>query len=78
MDERADLLANHKILNKCKNEFCHLLYMEGVGGVRQTETHTAEPFVPEPSAFEVEVAVGKLKKYKSLGVDQIPEDLIQA
>jgi hypothetical protein len=67
MDERADLLANHKILNKCKNEFCH-----------QTETHTAEPFVPEPSAFEVEVAVGKLKKYKSLGVDQIPEDLIQA
>jgi hypothetical protein len=26
--------------------------------------HTAEPFVPEPSASEVEVAIGKLKRYK--------------
>jgi hypothetical protein len=36
------------------------------------------PFVPEPSASEVEVAVGKLKRYKSPGVDQIPAELIQA
>jgi hypothetical protein len=49
-----------------------------VGGVRQTEIHTAEPFVPEPSAAEVEVAVGKLKRYESPGVDQIPGELIQA
>jgi hypothetical protein len=34
--------------------------------------HTAAPFVPQPSAFEVEVAIGKLKSYKSPGVDQIP------
>jgi hypothetical protein len=40
--------------------------------------HTAEPFVPEPSASEVEVAIGKLKRYKSPGVDQIPAQLIQA
>jgi hypothetical protein len=40
--------------------------------------HTAEPFVPEPSASEVEVAIGKLKRYKSPGVDQIPAELIQA
>jgi sorting nexin-29 len=40
--------------------------------------HTAEPFVPEPSALEVEDAVGKLKRYKSPGVDQIPAELIQA
>jgi hypothetical protein len=46
--------------------------------VRQTEMHTAEPFVPEPSASEVEVAVGKLKRYKSRGFDQIPTELIQA
>jgi hypothetical protein len=38
--------------------------------------HTAEPFVPEPSASEVEVAVGKLKRYKSPGVGQIPAELI--
>jgi hypothetical protein len=40
--------------------------------------HTAEPFVPETIASEVEVAVGKLKRYKSPGVYQIPAELIQA
>jgi hypothetical protein len=39
--------------------------------------HTAEPFEPEPSAAEVEVAVGKLERYKSPGIDQIPAELIQ-
>jgi hypothetical protein len=34
--------------------------------------HTAEPFVSEPSASDVEVAIGKLKRYKSPDVDQIP------
>jgi hypothetical protein len=54
------------------------LNKEGVGGVRQTEMHTAEPFVPQPSVSEVEVAIKKLKRYKSPGVDQIPAELIQA
>jgi hypothetical protein len=39
--------------------------------------HTAKPFLPEPSVSEVEVAAGKLKRYKSPGVDQIPAELIQ-
>jgi hypothetical protein len=78
-DERGDLLAYyHKSLNRWKNYFCELLNVHGVGGVRQTEIRIAEPFVPEPSASEVEVAIGKLKKYKSPGVDQIPAELIQA
>jgi hypothetical protein len=34
--------------------------------------------VPQPSSSEVEVAIGKLKRYKSPGVDQIPAELIQA
>jgi hypothetical protein len=34
--------------------------------------------VPEPSASEVEVAVGKLKRNKSLGVDRIPAELVHA
>jgi hypothetical protein len=55
------------------------MYMgRGAGGVRQTEMHTAEPFVSQPSASEVEVAVGKLKRYKSPGVDQVPAEQIQA
>jgi hypothetical protein len=60
-DERGDLLADpHKILNRWKNYFCQLLNVHGAGGVRQTEVQTAEPFMPEPSASEAEVATGKL------------------
>jgi hypothetical protein len=33
--------------------------------------------VPEPSAFEVELAIEKLKSHKSPGIDQIPEELIK-
>jgi hypothetical protein len=48
------------------------------GGVRHTEMHMAEPFVPEPRTSEVVLAIGKLKSYKIPGVDQIPAELIQA
>jgi hypothetical protein len=76
--ERGDLLADpHKILNRWKHYFCQLLNVHGVGGVRQTEMHTAEPFVPKPSAYEAKVAIGKLKRYKSPGVDQIPAEMNQ-
>jgi hypothetical protein len=34
--------------------------------------------VPERSLVEVEIAIGKLKSYKSLGTDQIPAELIKA
>jgi hypothetical protein len=34
--------------------------------------------VPEPSLVEVEIAIGKLKSYKSPGTDQIPAELIRA
>jgi hypothetical protein len=47
------------------------------GGIRQTEVQTAQSFVPEPSASDVEVAISKLVKYKSPGPYQIPAGLIQ-
>jgi hypothetical protein len=76
---RSDLLADlHRILNGWKNYFCQLLNVHGAGGVRQNEIHRMEPSVPEPSASEAEVAIGKLKRYKSPGVDQIPAEIIQA
>jgi hypothetical protein len=34
--------------------------------------------VPEPSAFEVEIAIEKLERHKSPGIDQIPTELIKA
>jgi hypothetical protein len=33
------------------------------------EIQTAEPFVPDPSPFEVEIAIAKLKIFKSPGSD---------
>jgi hypothetical protein len=78
-DERGDLLADpQKILTRWKNYFCRLLNVQGPGSIRQTEIHTAEPFMPEPSAAEVEVAIRKLKRYKAPGSDQIPAELILA
>jgi hypothetical protein len=41
-DERGDLLADpQKILTRRKNYFCQLLNVQGPGGIRQTEIHTA-------------------------------------
>jgi hypothetical protein len=40
--------------------------------------YTLEPLVPEHSSFEVEIAVGKLKRYKSPDFSQIPAELIEA
>ena len=34
--------------------------------------------MPEPNALEVELAIEKLKSYKSPGIDQIPAELIKA
>jgi hypothetical protein len=34
--------------------------------------------VPKPSTFDVETAIKKLKRHKSLDIDQIPADLIKA
>jgi hypothetical protein len=61
-----------------RNCFSQLLNVHGVNDVRQAEIHTAEPLVPEPSAFEVELAIEKLKSHKSPGIDQIPGELINA
>jgi hypothetical protein len=33
--------------------------------------HPADPLVPEPRSFEVEIATEKLKRYKFLGIYQI-------
>jgi hypothetical protein len=49
-----------------------------VSDVTQIEVHTAETSVPSPSHLEVEIAIAKLKRYKSPGSDQIPAELIQA
>jgi hypothetical protein len=55
-----------------------VLNVHGVHDVRQMDIYTAELSVPEPSLVEVEIAIGKLKSYKSPSTDQIPAELIKA
>ena len=69
---------SHSILARWRNYFSQLLNVDGVNDVRQTEIHTAEPLVPEPSAFETELAIDKLKSHKSPGTNQIPAELMKA
>jgi hypothetical protein len=78
-DENGNLLADpQNVLNRWKNFFNQVLNVHGVHDVRQMDIHTNEPLVPEPSLVEVEIAIGKLKSYKSPGTDNIPAELIKA
>ena len=78
-DDIGDLVADyHRILARWRNCFSQILNVHGVNDVRQTEIHTAERPVPEPSASETELAIEKLKSHKSPGIDQIPAELIKA
>jgi hypothetical protein len=78
-DENGDLVTDsHSILARWRNHFSQLFSVHGVINVRQTEIHAAEPLVPEPSAFEVEMAIEKLKRHKSPDIDHIPAELIKA
>jgi hypothetical protein len=54
------------------------LNVQGADGFGEIEMHTTGPFVPDPSASEVAVAIGKLKSHESPNVDQIPAEMIQA
>jgi hypothetical protein len=78
-DEKGDLVADsYSILARWRDNFFQLLNVHGVNDVRRTEIRTAEPLVPEPSDSEVDMAIEKLKRHKSPGIDQIPAELIQA
>jgi hypothetical protein len=75
-DDECDLFADsHSILARWRKYFSQLLNAYRVNDVRQTEIHTAETLVPEPSVSELELAIEKLKSHKSPGIDQIPAEL---
>ena len=54
---------SHSIMARWRNYFSQLLNVHEVKDVRLAEIHTVEPLVPEPSAFEVELAIEKLKNH---------------
>jgi hypothetical protein len=53
------------------------MYM-GFHHVREMNIHMAEPLVKETSLVEVEIAIGKLKRYKPPCTDQILVELIRS
>jgi hypothetical protein len=78
-DDNVDLLADdHNIMNRWKNYFFQFFNVQNVIDIRQIEVRTAAPLVDGPSRLEVEIAIVKLKNYKSSGSDDIPAYLIQA
>jgi hypothetical protein len=73
-DENSNLIDHQNVLNKWKNFFNQMLNLHWVRDVGQMDIHTAEPLIPEPRLAEVEIAIGKLKSYKSPGIVQIPAE----
>jgi len=64
-------------MTRWRNYFSQQLNVHEVNDVRQVEIHTVERLVPEPSVFEIELAIGNLKNHKSRGIDQIPAEMIK-
>jgi hypothetical protein len=57
-DEKDDLIADSQsVLAMWMYHFSQLLNVHGFNYVRQSDIHTAEPLVPDPCAFEFEMAV---------------------
>ncbi|KAJ4438077.1 hypothetical protein ANN_14016 [Periplaneta americana] len=72
-DENGDLLADsHSILNRWKNYFGQLLnvHRPNRNYWDEIEIQTAEPFIPEPTRSEVEIAIENLKS-ASLQSDEV-------
>jgi hypothetical protein len=68
---------SHSILAKWRNHFYQILNEHGFIDIRHNKVQKAEPLVPKPSAFEVEITIEKLKRHKSPGTDKIPAELIK-
>lgn len=59
-NESDDMVADsHNTLNRLKNYFSQLLNVQRVSDVKQTEIHTVEPLVLDPSPFEVQIAIAQ-------------------
>jgi hypothetical protein len=77
-DEKGDLVRDsHSILARWRNDFSQLLNVQVFTDIRQRKIYTGELLVSELSALEVQMAIEKLRKHKSPGIDQIAPELIK-
>jgi hypothetical protein len=76
-DENGDVLADsNNVLNRGKNYFL-VNEFHSVNNIWQVETHTTEQLLPGRNHLEAEIAVAKLKEYKSPGSDQSQQKYIK-
>ena len=68
---------SHSILATWGKHVSQLLNVHGVCDVVLREIHTAELIVHEPSGFEFEMTIEKPKIYRSLGIDEVPAEVIK-
>jgi len=55
--KNSDFIADsHSILVLCREHFYQLRTVRGANDVKQTKIHTADLLVPEPCAFEFQMA----------------------
>jgi len=55
-------LQTHTVCWQDEKKILSAIELHGVNDGRQTEIHTAQPLVSEPSVCEIEMAVEKLKE----------------
>jgi hypothetical protein len=61
-DEKGDLVTDyHRILVRWRKHFSEMFNVHWVNNVQQTNIHTAESLVSEPSAFEFAMVIDKLQ-----------------
>jgi hypothetical protein len=65
-------------MNGCKNYLSQLFNILRVSALRQIDTNKVEPLAHDPSSFEGEIAISKLKRYTMPGSDQSLAVLNQA
>jgi hypothetical protein len=73
-DGKGDLITDSQsILARWRNHVSQLLNVHGADAVRQR----VNTYCKASSAFDVGMAIEKLKSYKSSGIDQISAELIK-
>jgi len=70
--------VSHSILAGWGKHFSQLLNVHGLNNVRQIATHISVPLVPDPTAFDFEMVIEKLKRHKTPSIDRIPAESIKA
>ena len=68
----------YSILVRWTIYFIKLFNVHGFYDVTHIDVHTVEPLVPEPSAYELQLAIEKIECHTSLGINQIPSELFKA